>query len=72
MAKQKEVKETNVTFAKGGNNHMFGPQTAGPEQAGGTAHKTSGSGGEFAKGGSGKMFGYCGSEPQQAGRTSAR
>lgn len=74
MAKKKEVKETNVEFAKGGDNHMFGAQAAGPQTPGGTAHDAKGGapGAEFAKGGSGKMFGYCGAEPQQPGRTSAR
>jgi hypothetical protein len=68
----KEKSEKNVTFAKGGDNHMFGPQKAGPEKPGTTAHDTSGSGGDFAKGGSGKMFGFTGSMPAQAGKTSAR
>lgn len=61
-----------ATFAEGGDTHMFGPQTAGPEKPATTAHDTSGSGGKFAAGGGGKMFGYAASAPAQAGITSAR
>lgn len=64
--------EKNATFAEGGKTHMFGPQAAGEQEAGDTAHDTEGDGGKFAKGGTGKMFGYSPSEPARAGITSAR
>jgi hypothetical protein len=64
--------EKNVTFAKGGNTKMFGPQDAGPQDDATTAHDVNGDGGKFAKGGSTKMFGYAGSQPAEAGKTSAR
>ncbi len=73
MAAFTKKTETNTTFAKGGNNHMFGPQKAGEQAAGVTEHDAgAGSGDKFAKGGSAKMFGYAGSQPAQAGKTSAR
>ncbi len=73
MAAFTKKSEHNVTFAKGGDNHMFGPQKAGEQAAGVTEHDAgAGSGDKFAKGGSGKMFGYAGSQPAQAGKTSAR
>lgn len=74
MVAPTKTKETqrDVTFAKGGDTHMFGPQKAGPQDDATTAHDTSGDGGKFAKGGSGKMFGYTPSMPAQAGKTSAR
>lgn len=71
----KEFSEKSAKFLEGGHsNHMFGPQSAGPEKPGTTAHDVSGGapGPTFAKGGSGKMFGYVGSQPAQAGKTSAR
>lgn len=70
----KEKSEHNVEFARGGNQHMFGPQAAGPQQPATTAHDVSGGapGADFAKGGGGKMFGYAGSVPATAGKTSAR
>lgn len=81
MANFTKKTEHNAEFAKGGNTPMFGghgPVTgsdlqAGDQSPGGTAHKTSGGGGDkFASGGSGKMFGYSGSMPARAGITSAR
>jgi hypothetical protein len=44
-------------FAKGGSGHMFGPQKAGPQEAGVTSKSPKGDGGKWAKGGSGHMFG---------------
>lgn len=72
MAKSKRESQHNVEFAKGGNTHMFGKQSAGEQKAGDTAHDTSGDGGKFASGGSTKMFGFAGSQPAKAGITSAR
>lgn len=73
MPASRTEKSHDVTFAKGGNTHMFGAQAANPEKPGTTA-KTPGSapGAKFAAGGSSKMFGYAGSQPAQAGKTSAR
>ena len=77
----KEKSEKSVQFAKGGNTPMFGhgdrttkaPQEqAGEQQPGGTAHKTSGGGGEYAKGSSTKMFGFSPSVPATAGITGPR
>ena len=45
---------------------------AGEQEPGGTAHKTSGAGGEYAKGGSTKMFGFSPSVPATAGITGPR
>jgi len=65
-------KSHNVEFAKGGNKAMFGPQKAGEQKPGDTAHAAgAGSEDKFAKGGATKMFGYKGSQPAQAGKTSA-
>jgi len=67
-------KSHDVTFAKGGNTHMFGEQQAGevkPAQTGKPDGQT-GKGAEFAKGGSTKMFGFNGSQPARDGITSAR
>jgi hypothetical protein len=80
-AKTKTESEKDVTFAKGGDTPMFGSgnretvassEAAGEQTPGGTAHKTSGSGGKFASGGSGKMFGFNPSVPATAGQTGAR
>ena len=71
----KVTKETtkSATFAEGGNGHMFGPQKAGEQKPGETAHDAgAGSGDKFASGGKGKMFGYSPSAPARAGITSAR
>jgi hypothetical protein len=71
--KTKKESEHDVTFAQGGNDHMFGPQSAGPDKAGNTGKDTtSAPGPKFAKGGSGKMFGFSPSQDQQAGRTGQR
>ena len=70
--KTKEAQH-NVTFAEGGDAHMFGKQSAGPDKPGNTGKDPTGAPGpKFASGGTNKMFGYNGSQPQQAGRTSAR
>jgi len=70
--KTKEAQH-NVTFAEGGDGHMFGKQSAGPDKPGNTGKDTSAAPGpKFAAGGSSKMFGFNGSQAQQAGRTSAR
>ena len=75
MAKKSKVESAkNVEFAKGGDTPMFGPQAAGPEKPGVTAHDVTGGapGPQYAAGGSGKMFGYTPSLPAKAGITSAR
>jgi hypothetical protein len=73
MAKSKQESEHDVTFAEGGDTHMFGKQAAGPDKAGNTGKdQSSAPGAKFAKGGSGKMFGFHGAEAQSPGRTSAR
>lgn len=70
---KKEKSAGSAAFAKGGNTPMFGPQKAGEEKAGTTAHDVSSGGGDkFACGGSGKMFGYTGALPARSGITSAR
>lgn len=73
MANVHKEKSHNVEFAKGGSGHMFGPQKAGEQEPGETAHDAgAGSGDKFASGGKGKMFGFAGSQPARAGITSAR
>lgn len=57
MAKSKQKSSGSKEFAKGGNGKMFGPQHAGPQKPGTSAHDPSSDGGKFAKGGSGHMFG---------------
>ncbi len=71
---KKETSAHSTDFAKGGKTHMFGPQAAGSEKPGTTAHDASGGapGSKFAAGGRGKMFGYSPSQPATAGITSAR
>lgn len=64
--------EKKADFAKGGNTHMFGEQSAAPMPSGTTDKGDKSDGSKFAKGGSGKMFGYAGAEPAKAGITSAR
>lgn len=72
-AKVKKETSRNTTFAEGGNTHMFGPQKAGQQASGETAHDAGkGSGDNYACGGTTKMFGYQGSVPAKAGITSAR
>jgi hypothetical protein len=71
--KTKEKVEHNVTFAEGGDTHMFGKQAAGPDKPGNTGKDQSGAPGpKYAAGGSNKMFGYQGSQPAKAGQTGAR
>lgn len=66
-------KSHSVEFAKGGSKSMFGPQKAGEQKPGNTAHAAgAGSNDKFAKGGTTKMHGYAGVQPAQAGKTSAR
>ena len=70
--KTKEAQH-NVTFAEGGDTHMFGKQAAGPDKPGNTGKDpTAAPGPKYAAGGTSKMFGFNGSQPQQAGRTGAR
>jgi len=69
----KKEAQHNVTFAEGGNTHMFGKQAAGPDKPGNTGKDQSGAPGpKFAEGGNGKMFGFSGAQSQSPGRTSAR
>jgi hypothetical protein len=66
-------KSHDVTFAKGGDTHMFGEQSAGDQKPGGTAHTESAApGADFASGGKTKMFGFSGALPARDGITSAR
>ena len=70
-------KSHDVTFAKGGTDHMFGEQEAGSRTSGDKSPSTGkpddhGPGEKFAAGGKGKMFGYQGSVPARDGITSAR
>lgn len=70
--KTKEAQH-NVEFAEGGDTHMFGKQSAGPDKPGNTGKDQSGAPGpKFAAGGSNKMFGYHGSQAATAGQTGAR
>jgi hypothetical protein len=72
-AKTKQESERDVTFAEGGDTHMFGQQAAGPDKPGNTGKDTSGApGAKFAKGGSSKMFGFTPSQEAKAGQTGAR
>ena len=71
--KSKENSEHNVTFAEGGDTHMFGKQSAGPDKPGNTGRdQTPAPGPKYAAGGSSKMFGYNPSQPAKAGQTGAR
>ena len=73
MGKSKQETEKNVTFAEGGDTHMFGKQAAGPDKPGNTGKDQSGApGAKYAEGGKGKMFGFHGAEAQSAGRTGQR
>ena len=72
-AKSKESSEHNVTFAEGGDTHMFGKQSAGPDKPGNTGKdQSSAPGPKYAAGGSNKMFGYSPAVPAKAGITGAR
>jgi len=69
----KKEAQHDVTFAEGGDGHMFGKQAAGPDKPGNTGKDPSSAPGpKFAEGGNGKMFGFSGAQSQQPGRTSAR
>jgi hypothetical protein len=71
--KSKKEGQHDVTFAEGGDDHMFGKQQAEPQTPAQTSSESDpGPGAKFAKGGGGKMFGFNPSVPQQPGRTSAR
>lgn len=74
MAKSRTEKSHDVTFAKGGTDHMFPQQAADKVKPGATRDLTAKDnlGQKFAAGGAGKMFGYAGSQPAQSGKTSAR
>jgi hypothetical protein len=73
QAKSKETSEHNVTFAEGGDQHMFGKQAAGPDKAGNTGKDQSAApGAKYAAGGSHKMFGFSPSQAVTAGQTGAR
>jgi len=73
MAKSKQESEHNVTFAEGGDTHMFGKQSASPDTPGNTGKtEKAAPGAKYAEGGSTKMFGFHGSVPASAGKTSAR
>jgi hypothetical protein len=75
MVAPKTTKEAqhDVTFAEGGDGHMFGQQAAGPDKPGNTGKDQSGApGAKFAKGGSTKMFDFHPSQPATAGQTGAR
>jgi hypothetical protein len=72
-AKTKVESSHDVTFAEGGDTHMFGKQAAGPDKPGNTGKdQSSAPGHKFAEGGKGKMFGFAGSQPATAGQTGAR
>jgi hypothetical protein len=69
--KTKQETEHDVTFAEGGDTHMFGQQAAGPDKPGNTGKDTSGApGAKFAKGGSTKMHSYTPVREAKAGQTS--
>jgi hypothetical protein len=71
--KTKQENERDVTFAEGGDTHMFGEQAAGPDKPGNTGKDpTSAPGPKYAKGGTTKMFGFAGSQEAKAGQTGAR
>jgi len=70
--KTKEAQH-DVTFAEGGDTHMFGKQSAGPDKPGNTGKDpTAAPGPKYAAGGSSKMFGFSPSHPAKAGQTGAR
>ena len=72
--KTKKEGQHDVTFAEGGDGHMFGPQAAGPDKPGNTGKDPTGAPGpKFAAGGSSnKMFDFHPSVPATAGQTGAR
>jgi hypothetical protein len=59
-------------FIEGGKTHMFGKQTAGPQQPGVTQHQVGGSGGKFIDGGSTKMYGEGHAKPQKPGTSASQ
>ena len=71
--KTKKEGQHDVTFAEGGDTHMFGQHAAGPEKPGNTGKDQSAApGAKFATGGKNKMFEFHPSVPATAGQTGAR
>ena len=69
----KKEAQHDVTFAEGGDTHMFGKQAAGPDKPGNTGKdQSSAPGPKFAVGGNTNMFGFSPSVPATAGQTGAR
>lgn len=71
---KKKEKQHNVTFAEGGDTHMFPQQSADPAEKGVTRDNeaTDDLSNKGAAGGKTKMFSYQGAVPAKAGITSAR
>jgi hypothetical protein len=75
MVAPTKVKEAqhDVTFAEGGDQHMFSKQAAGPDKPGNTGKdQSTAPGPKFAAGGSHKMFSFHPSQPATPGQTGAR
>ena len=71
--KTKKEGQHDVTFAEGGDTHMFSQQAAGPDKPGNTGKdQSSAPGNKFAEGGKTKMHSYTPSQAATAGITSAR
>lgn len=71
--KSKKEGEHDVTFAEGGDTHMFGPQSAGADKPGNTGKdQTKAPGPKFAAGGSTKMHEFHPAVPATAGITGPR
>jgi hypothetical protein len=71
--KTKKEGQHDVTFAEGGDGHMFGQQAAGPDKPGNTGKDPTGAPGpKFAAGGKTKMFEFHPAVPATAGQTGAR
>lgn len=71
--KETKEKETDQTFAEGGDTPMFGPQSATPDKPGNTGKDTGAAPGpKYASGGSGKMFGFSPAQEAKAGQTGVR
>ena len=72
MVAPKKVREAehDVTFAEGGDTHMFGKQSASPDTPGNTGKtEKAAPGAKFAEGGKNKMHSYRASQAQSPGRT---
>lgn len=65
MMKNKQMSSKHVTFAKGGNGHMFGKQTV-KKQTPGVSAVAGEPVGKHIAGGSTKMFGKQTSQPAKA------